>query len=380
MSYLSSDEFANVCYENDFDIPSIQATLRDLGLAETTIRPGKIKQRIANLKRKGVLPLDSGNVVDSSTVLKGTSTLYGSDGSIKQQWVKSDVPKEQFLEAFEDAISDLASGIPTQPEVPAPVEVLDSDLATLYVSNDVHFGALMWDKESGKDWDTNLASQTIKAAYDYLFSCSPKSKVGIVTDLGDLCEVDDFKNMTPKSGNILSVDSRYPKILRAAYEALIYAVNKALEKHEHVYFYNIAGNHDVSTGTAIREVIRVAFKSNPRVTVDDSPMNIKYHTHGTTLLGFAHGDGLKLKDAGEAMAFDQQHVFSQTKHRFFHMGHTHKDAVVDTRLCRAESHRNLAPLNHWAFDHGYRSGAGTMKSITYHTQLGEVSRQIFNVT
>jgi len=59
--------------------------------------------------------------------------------------------------------------------------------------------------------------------------------------------------------------------------------------------------------------------------------------------------------------------------------HTHKDAVVDGAITRCESHRNLAPLNHWAFNNGYRSGIGTMKSITYHTKHGEVSRALFNV-
>lgn len=185
--------------------------------------------------------------------------------------------------------------------------------------------------------------------------------------------------MTPKSGNILDVDSRYPKILRAAYESLIYAINKALTKHELVYFYNIAGNHDVSTGVAIREVIRTAFRDNPRVIVDESPRNIKYHQHGTTLLGFAHGDGLRMQSAGETMAHDCCDIFSTTKHRYFHFGHTHKDAVVDSRLCRSESHRNIAPLNAWAFNHGYRRNPGTMKVITYHTDNGEISRQLYTL-
>lgn len=185
--------------------------------------------------------------------------------------------------------------------------------------------------------------------------------------------------MTPKSGNIIPTDSRYPKILRAAYEAMIYGINKALQKHEIVYFYNIAGNHDISSGVAIREVIKVAFSNNPRVIVDDSPMNIKYHLHGTNLLGFAHGDNLRMTKAGEVMAADNQHIFSQTKHRFFHFGHVHSDSVVDSRICRAESHRNLAPLNHYAFEHGYRTNGNTMKAITYHTDLGEITRQTFNL-
>ena len=95
--------------------------------------------------------------------------------------------------------------------------------------------------ESGKDWDTEIASNTIREAFDHLFSLSPNSKVGIIADLGDLLEVNDSRNMTPKSGNILAVDSRFYKILRTAYEAFIYAIQRALEKHEFVYFYNISG-------------------------------------------------------------------------------------------------------------------------------------------
>jgi len=124
----------------------------------------------------------------------------------------------------------------------------------------------------------------------------------------------------------------------------------------------------------------MAFKDNPRVIVDDTPTNIKYHQHGTTLLQFAHGDGMKMAHAGEVMAHDCQTIFSSTKHRFAHFGHTHKDAVVDTRLCKAESHRNLAPLNDWAYAHGYRRSPGTIKSITYHIDNGEISRNLFNIS
>ena len=136
----------------------------------------------------------------------------------------------------------------------------------------------------------------------------------------------------------------------------------------------------ISSGIAVREVVRMAFMNEPRVIVDDSPVNIKYHQHGSTLIQFAHGDGLKMRDAGEVMAYDCRDIFSTTKNRYAHFGHTHKDAVVDARLCRSESHRNLAPLNDWAYNMGYRSGPGTMKSITYSTTTGEISRNLFNLS
>lgn len=377
MSYIKSDEFTEICYENDCDPYQVKSALEALG---KTVSITQVRNRIANYRRKGLLTLESGNKVDSATILKGTSTLYGPDGSIKQQWVKSDVPKEEFLHHLQEAIKDITSDIEPLPTVQPHQATQNEDLATLYVSNDAHFGALMWAEESGKDWDTQIAYNTYCEAFDALVEQAPPSKYGIVSDLGDLLEVDDFKNMTPHSGNILSVDSRYQKILRTAYKALIYSVNKALTKHDIVYVYNIAGNHDTSSGVAIREILYVAFENNPRVIVDDSPMNIKYHQHGSTLLGFAHGDGLKLRNAGETMAHDKADIFSQTKYRYFHFGHTHKDAVYDSRLCKAESHRNLAPLNHWAFDKGFRGLPGSMKSITYHTSKGEISRNIYSLS
>lgn len=153
-------------------------------MADSSIRPYRIQQRISNLRRKGILPLESGNSVDKTTVLRGLSTLYDSTGSIKQQWVKTDVPKQDFLEAFLEAVSTLSKETPVLANVP-PITSFSDSLATLYISNDLHIGELMWDKESGKDWNVELATQTIRQAYDFLFECSPNSKIGIVCDLGE---------------------------------------------------------------------------------------------------------------------------------------------------------------------------------------------------
>jgi tRNA(Leu) C34 or U34 (ribose-2'-O)-methylase TrmL len=98
--------------------------------------------------------------------LKGTSTLYGSDGSIKQQWVKSDVPKEQSLDAFKEAIQNITSFLPLtyDPSTTPQPDETTTDLMTIYPIGDAHVGMLAHEAETGEDHDLKISiSRHIKA-------------------------------------------------------------------------------------------------------------------------------------------------------------------------------------------------------------------------
>ena len=328
--------------------------------------------------RKKLKDILNGIVPEQSTAFQ-TSTLLDAQGNVKLQWVKEKVNDKTA--ALQEVIDEMVYSIEsTYKPITCSSEYLFKDKLTMYESNDVHLGALMWHEETmDRDWDLDIAIKTFKDSINNLVARAPATEECIVVDLGDLTEMDDMKNMTPKSGNILDVDGRYPKVLRVAMECMVYFVERALEKHETVRFYNISGNHDITTGYAITAFIAAWFKDESRVVVDESPAKQKYFQFGSTLLGFAHGDALKMKESGEVMAMHNAKIWGETKNRYFHFGHTHKDAVYDGRLCKAESHRNLAPLNAWAADHGFGRNAGTMKAIVYDKNRGEDLRITYNV-
>lgn len=316
-------------------------------------------------------------------VVKGKSTLYDNEGEIKMEWIKTEKSQEAFINNIKERMSLLVEELPNlrvKDIQPRTQRKLVKNMMNVYISNDVHFGALHWGEETGDfDWDLKIREKQLKSAYDYLIDNSPNTEECIILDLGDLTEMDDFKNMTPKSGNVLSVDGRFPKILKTAYMSLIYGIEKRLKKHKKVHFINVSGNHDITVSHAVREIVSAWFRNNPRVVVDNSPRNIKYFQHGKTLLQFAHGDGLKMKDRGETMVVDNRSIFSKIEHCYSLFGHNHKDAVVDTKITRRESFRNLASLNDWARSNGYRRGLGTMTTITYSKEYGEIGRNKYSI-
>lgn len=336
-----------------------------------------INERTMYKIRNSVEDKLNGFVPQQSTIT-GTSTLLDADGEIKLQWVKekSNDSTDAAIEAIEELLADAKT---THKPTPEPKTSID-ELLAVYISNDVHLGALSWHEETrDRDWDLGIAESKFKQAIDSLIERTPPTKECIVVDLGDLMEIDDMKNMTPNSGNVLDTDGRYPKVLKVAMECMKYFVTQALNNHSKVRFINIAGNHDQTVGYAVTAFIDSWFRNDPRVIVDDKAAFQKYYKFGKTLLGFAHGDGLKMKDAGEVMAMHNEDIWSETTDRFYHFGHNHKDAVVDGRLCKAESHRNIAPLNAWAAHKGFGRNAGTIKAIIYDKYDGEDTRITYKV-
>lgn len=312
--------------------------------------------------------------------VKRVSTLRGSDGSVTAQWTIAEPEKVSLEEQIRTAVDVFKDELPVFQQVPTSTAYTDESLLNVFVANDLHLGALVSEQETGQSCNLETGLTRAKSAIEYLVQSSPAAKQAVVVDLGDLTEATGYKPFTNKGGHVLDVSNRYPEVLRAAYELLAYFVGLALTKHETIYFYNVGGNHDENSALAVREVLRVMFRDNPRVIVDDKPTDIKYHQHGKTLLQFFHGDKMKMQAAGEVMAYDCVNIFSQTEHRYGLCGHIHKDAVVDGRLSRTESFRTLTVMNNWATGMGFRGGVGTMSSITYSSEHGEISRNKYSVT
>jgi len=374
---LTRDQFSELCKQH-VHLNDIQAAAKELYDADISLP--SISLRRARLKAKGQLPLDSGNSVQSGEVLKGSSTLYDADGNIKLQWVKSDVAKEDSLESFRTAVESITESLVSHYSPVAPPQFNSSELTTFYPLPDLHFGLLIHGSESNHNynWDLKHATEWVLGAMDSLVESSPSSQFAVITDLGDFLHFSDNSNTTT-SGHQLDADGRMSKIINASFDITRALIDKALTKHQFVYFYSVAGNHSEDVSIYLKAFLSAWYKDEPRVIVKTDHVAQQYHVFGKNILGFTHGHELKPAKAGEVLVYDNQEIFSQSEYRYFHFGHLHSNHTTEGTLCTVEVHKNITPRDKWAESMGFRGTIGQAKSITYHSEFGEIARSIFNI-
>lgn len=314
---------------------------------------------------------------DDGFMVKGRSTLYGPDGEVKAEWVKTTADMERQQAMAREAVAEMARKLPKLP--PRPVKGHHNDQLLSFIPwGDPHFGMYAWADEVGNDFDVDIAKRDLCSAVDTLVHQAPAAGHCVIASLGDFYHADNYHGMTPASGNILDVDTRLPRVMSIGVCAVRQCIESALKKHERVTFVPVKGNHDPVLSTALGIMLAHVYEDEPRVTVDTSPAWRHYLRHGSTLLGLTHGDKTKDRDLPGIMATEKPEDWGQTRYRYWHRGHHHQTARAEFNGCIVEQHQTLAPGDAYAVSHGWLSGR-SMQQITYHAEYGEVGRSICSI-
>ncbi|GEP11749.1 hypothetical protein [Methylobacterium gnaphalii] len=309
--------------------------------------------------------------------IKGESALLDGDGRTIAKWVKTDrepLSPAEMVEAIRSAFEAFASRALVLP----PPAAVDDATATIYPLADLHLGLLTWRRETGVNWDLSIAQEVIRESVGRLVASAPPSRQAVVLGLGDLLHADGYDNATPKSKNVLDVDGRYPKILRAATLLMIEAVEAALARHERVLVRILRGNHDRESAIAVSLALSLHYRDHPRVTVDDDPGYFWWWRFGRNLLGGTHGDAAKMADLPMLMAARNPEAWGLTRFRAIFTGHIHTKTAVEVGGVTVESLRTPIPPDAWHHENGYGAGRA-LTAVTYHAERGEISRNTVNI-
>lgn len=386
------------------------------------ITQGALRDRVRRLKKRaasrGYAP-EAGwqHPVPEGHRIKGNSTLFGADGGVDAQWVKSErdseeppafeaVPeghlvkkvstlldgqgkvRSQWIQAPKDeatrwtefwaACERSVSKYRGAADPVEPPAFADADTCTVYPLGDPHIGMLSWAKETGQDFDLDIAECDLIRAIDLLVDRAPPSKLAVLANLGDFFHAEGDDQRTPTSGHKLDCDTRAAKITDVGFRLLRHLIDRLLTKHEAVRVVNVPGNHDPKMARMLNMWLSAVYEREPRVSIEDNRNPYIYITHGRNLLGFAHGDGAKPEQLPSLMAADRALEWGLSEFRFWFTGHIHHQTRKEYPGCVIESFRTLAARDYWHAWKGYRAGQ-SLSCITLHAEYGEITRSTVDI-
>jgi len=314
---------------------------------------------------------------ETSSFIKSRSTMIDAEGNVRLQWVKEDREATNMVEALKEMVDGIVANVPAKVVTEDP-KVSNDEMMVIYTIGDAHIGMMAWGKETGADHDLEIAEKDLVGAMRMMVTQTLPTDECFIVDVGDWFHSDNFDGKTAKSGNVLDVDGRYPKVLDIGMRLTTGLIDIALTKHNVVRWRSAIGNHNEHSAIMMSAFIKAYYRNEPRVIVHDTPNMFMYHQFGKNLIGITHGHTVKADRLGEIMAVDAKDMWSSTEYRYWYCGHIHHLSVKEYPSCVVETFRTLASKDAWHSASGYRSGQD-MKAITLHKDYGEIARNTVSV-
>ena len=241
-----------------------------------------------------------------------------------------------------------------------------------YVLNiqDLHLSKLAWSKESGADYDINIAKQIYKDAVNDLMKKVPQDRVAQILMVAgsDYFQADSNKSTTT-AGTYVDSDGRLAKTFSEGC-SLLTEMAEMLGTRFEVKIIVIPGNHDEQLSYFLGAYLSAWFRNHKNVSVDNEPKSRKYHSFGKVLLGLVHGHREKLKDLPLIMMRENQASVSQYKYYEWLTGHRHIEATDELHGVKVRTCNALCGPDQWHFSQGYVGTIRTSQGLLYNKDHG----------
>ena len=284
------------------------------------------------------------------------------------RWSASEMPIEDIIDKVRLEFSDIEAA-----PIIKQVERSDSELVTVYPIADAHIGMMAWQKETGEDYDTKIATDRLKNWVSRCVSASPASDTAVILDVGDLTHADDHFNMTPRSKHVLDVDTRHYRTIEMTIAAMVTAIETAAQKHKNVHVKIIPGNHNINAYLPVLFALVERYRDNNRIKIEKKPGEFFVKQFGKVLIAAHHGDKAKSDRLAHFFADEYAALWGKTKHRVLFTGHVHHHRSLDVGGMKHETLRALTSRDAYSVSHAY-SARSQLQAITYHREEGEIFR------
>lgn len=356
---------------------SMRAVARELGINKNAVTDSMNRLRVL-AARQGVAPAhDMTHAVPDPFVVKGVSTMYGPDGEVRAQWVKSklgEVDPEKLIERMAERIAEIKRFEPV-----APPETPHAPKLTNVVSIfDAHIGEKISAANPDERWDTEIASKTILGGVANLFGRLSNASRLVLVFGGDIMHYDGKLPVTPTSRHVLHSDGDMEAMADATIDVAVKAIDLALSCYPQVHLVWAEGNHDIYGSMWMRKLLAHIYADNPRLIVHQPKDRTAFFAlnFGDNMIGIHHGHGVKPDDLPGAFANLFRKEWGQATRAYIHCGHQHHRYGREKCGAYVTQHPSLAPSDDYAKGKALVSERGCI-GVTYHDTRGELDRLEF---
>lgn len=336
-SFKAYDQYADkgwISQPKNFDIPNREVieynaeknvTVSDkvISLDSNDINNPEVLLRSHGFNPEEFVLISARNSKWQQGTKNGNKTLYSSKISVRPRKAQ-DITFEDIDKYFESKHD--YNGIRITEGNYAEDELSTNDFLEICIQ-DLHIGLLSYGKETGEDYDVNIARKRLETAVSDIYArCKGRKFKRIVLSLlGDILHVDNQQNTTTK-GTRQDVDTRVSKMFDEALNLIIDLI-KTLSEIAPVDVINVVGNHDNTLNYMLCKAVEMAYRNDDNITFYNSPNPRKWKKYGNVLIGWAHGD-MKTQNVTEWIQSEAYQDWGTTKYRECHMGHLHSTNTV----------------------------------------------------
>jgi len=245
---------------------------------------------------------------------------------------------------------------------------------------DIHFGKHTWNKETGIDYDIDIAEKdTITCIEEHISRAKLFNVEKFLLIVGnDFFNVDNKANTTA-AGTPQQEDTRWKKTFKQGRLLIVKIIDK-LRVVAPVDVLVIPGNHDVERAFYLGDSLECWYNKVTGVKIDNSPRSRKYYSYGKCLIGYAHGKDEKMQDLPTVMAIEEPQLYANAKFREWHLGDKHHSKKIDTISIDEKNGvttrilRSISPADQWHYSKGYIGSLRAMDAFLWHKEKGLVAQ------
>ena len=238
-------------------------------------------------------------------------------------------------------------------------------LWAVLVMSDLHFGGRSWRHTTGSDYDLSIAAELVGETAGRLIARSGDAYRRTIVLAGDTLHFDTISGTTT-GGTYIDRDSRLQKTIELAVASIAGVVELSADSVPTDVVF-VPGNHDTAMAWALQKIFAERYRDDKRVKVNTEFTSRKYLTDGGgNLIGVTHGDKARKKLAG-LMAIEAAALWSQCRHREWHVGHLHNQSAevgtIDGVIVRTAP--TIVPPDSWHVDMGFVGAERAMQEWVY---------------